>query len=79
MTEKEINIIYFKPFELEEKGFWDIEEVKGFNAYVGLCNGSYVVCYYKHTKNGAIIMKPNPNAKNVYTELDYKEMSKIWG
>ena len=79
MTDKKIKIYHFKPFNLEEHLFWNIEEVKGFNTYIGLENGSYVVCYYKHTRKGTIIMKPNPNAKNVYTELDYFEMSKIWG
>ena len=79
MTDKKIKIYHFKPFTLEENYFWNIEEIKGFNAYVGLCNGSYVVCYYKHVKNGVKIMRPNPNAKNVYNELNYYEMAKIWG
>lgn len=80
MTDKKIKIYYFKPIEIDEPlTFWNIEDVKDMDPFVGLCNGSYVVCYYKHYKNGVKIMKPNPNAKNVYTELDYREMAKIWG
>ena len=76
---EKIKIYYFKPVIITEKYFWNIEDVQNMNAFVGLSNGSYVVCYYKHIKNGSIIMRPNPNAKNVYTELDYREMEKIWG
>ena len=80
MTNKDIKIYYFEPVEIEEPlTFWSIEDVKGMSPFVGLCNGSYVVCYYKHFKNGVKIMRPNPNAKNVYNELNYKEMAKIWG
>lgn len=80
MTNKDIKIYYFEPIEIEEPlTFWNIEDVKGMSPFVGLCNGSYVVCYYKHFKNGVKIMRPNPNAKNVYNELNYKEMAKIWG
>ena len=80
MTNKDIKIYYFEPVEIEEPlTFWNIEDVKGMSPFVGLCNGSYVVCYYKHFKNGVKIMRPNPNAKNVYNELNYKEMAKIWG
>ncbi len=80
MTNKTIKIYHFKPIEIDEPlTFWNIEDVKDMNAFVGLCNGSYVVCYYKHYKNGVKIMRPNPNAKNVYTELNYMEMAKIWG
>lgn len=80
MTDKKIKIYYFKPVEIEEPlTFWHIEDVKGMTPFVGLSNGSYVVCYYKHTKKGSKVLRPNPNAKNVYTELDYREMAKIWG
>lgn len=80
MTDKKIKIYYFKPIEIDEPlTFWNIEDVKGMTPYIGLENGEYVVCYYKHYKNGVKIMKPNPNAKNVYTPLEYKEMAKIWG
>ncbi len=58
-----VKIYHFKPFEIIESGFWNIEDVKDMNSYIGLCNCSYVVCYYKHFENGCIIMKPNPNAK----------------
>ena len=80
MTDKKIKIYYFKPIEINEPlTFWNIEEVKGMKAYIALENGEYVVFYYKHYKNGVKIMKPNPNAKNVYTPLNYREMAKIWG
>lgn len=75
-----IKTYYFEPIEIDEPlTFWNIEDVKGMTPFIGLCNGSYVVCYYEHYENGVKIMKPNPNAKNVYNELDYFEMSKIWG
>lgn len=79
MTDKKIKIYYFKPIEIEENLFCKVEDIKGMMPYVGLENGSYVVCYYKHFKNGVKIMRPNANAKNVYTKLDYHEMAKIWG
>ena len=80
MTHLTIKIYHFKPITIEEPlPFWNIEDVKDMEPFVGLSNGSYVVCYYKHYKNGVKIMRPNPNAKNVYTELNYFEMAKIWG
>lgn len=80
MTDKKIKIYHFKPIEIDEPlTFWHIEEVKDMQPFIGLCNGSYVVCYYKHYKNGVKIMRPNPNAKEVYNELNYREMAKTWG
>ena len=75
-----IKVYHFKPFKLDESNyFWNIEEIEGYTPFIGLCNGSYVINYYKHTSKGTIIKRPNPNAKNVYNELDYHEMMKIYG
>ena len=53
-------------------GFWDISEVpKEAKPYYDLCNGSYVQCYILDKGNEVITYKPNPNAKDVYTPLDY--------
>ena len=80
MTDKKIKIYYFKPIEIDEPlTFWKIEDVKNMKPFIGLENGSYVVCYYRHHKNGVEIKRPNPNAKNVYIPLDYMEMAKIYG
>ena len=80
MTNKKIKIYHFKPIEIDEPlSFWKIEDVEDMDPFIGLENGSYVVCYYKHYKNGVKIMRPNPNAKNVYTPLNHSEMLKMWG
>lgn len=40
------------------------EEIKrGMKHFIGLSNGSYVDCYYKHYKDHVLVMRPNPNAK----------------
>lgn len=70
---------YFKSIKINETGFFNIEETKEYMPFIGLSNGSYTVCYYKHSNNETTILRPNPNAKKIYTALDYKEMAKIWG
>jgi hypothetical protein len=65
--------------EVEDIHFSNVEDVKGYERFIGLSNGNYVDCYYKTTKDKVIIRRPNPNSKDVYKPYDYFEMAKIWG
>ena len=61
-------------------GFWDISEVpEDATPYYDLCNGSYVQCYILDKGNEVITYKPNPNAKDVYTPLDYSAFRRLIG
>lgn len=65
---------YFLDTNIVEKSFWANEELpEGAKCFKGLSNGSYVDCYYVHTEDGAVIFRPNPNAKNVYKPLSLDE------
>lgn len=65
---------YFLDTIIEEKSFWSHDELpKEAICFKGLCNGSYVDCYYQHTDNGSIIFRPNPNAKEIYNPLSLEE------
>lgn len=75
----EITTYRFKNKKLLEFYFWDLKEVKGFKKFIGLSNGDYVDCYYKHLKNSTIVCRANPNAKDIYIPYNYFEMAKIYG
>ena len=65
---------YLIDSEIQEKSFWNLEELPlGAKKFIGLSNGSYTECYYIHTEKGAIIFRPNPNAKEVYKPLSREE------
>ena len=76
-----IKKIYFKPITINEPlSFWKKEEIKkGMKHFMGLSSGSYVDCYYKHYRNYVLVMKPNPNAPEVYKPYNYLAMCEEWG
>ena len=68
------NIMYRVTGDLIEVSFWSMDDVpKEAKSYLGLSNGCYVTCFYIHTDNGCELYKPNPNAKEVYKPLAYKD------
>lgn len=80
-TSDTIKLIYFEPIIIDEPlTFWKKEEIKrGMKHFIGLSNGSYVDCYYKHYKDHVLVMRPNPNAKKVYKPYNYFAMGEEWG
>lgn len=65
----------FCPHQIEERYFWNIDEVPQNAAhFIGLCNGSYVNCYSVIEERKTTIYSPNPNAKSVYLPYEYKEI-----
>ena len=80
-TSDTIKLIYFEPIIIDEPlTFWKKEEIKrGMKHFIGLSNGSYVDCYYKHYKDHVLVMRPNPNAKEVYKPYNYFAMGEEWG
>ena len=68
--------IKFKPSKFNEYSFWKLSDIPNFKKckkFIGLSNGSYVDCFYKQWKNGNIVYRPNPNAKDVYQPLSIDE------
>ena len=61
--------------------FWrSVDIPKNAKDFIGLCNGSYVKCYYITRNDGSrLIYKPNPNAKSVYKPYDYFLCVDKWG
>lgn len=80
-TNDSIKLIYFEPIIIDEPStFWKKEDIKkGMKHFIGLSNGSYVDCYYKHYKNYTLVIRPNPNSMEVYKPYDKFSMSKEWG
>lgn len=80
-TNDDIKLIYFESIVIDEPlTFWKKKDIKkGMKHFIGLSNGSYVDCYYKHYKNYTLVMRPNPNAKEVYKPYDNFSMNKEWG
>lgn len=80
-TKETFKIIYFEPIIIDEPlTFWKKEDIKkGMKHFIGLSNGSYVDCYYKHYKTYVLIMRPNPNSKKVYKPYNYHAMREEWG
>lgn len=76
-----IKMIYFKPIIIDEPlSFWKKEDLKrGMKHFIGLSNGNYVDCYYKHYKDYVLVMKPNPNAPEVYKPYNNLVMCEEWG
>lgn len=59
---------------IKEVLFWTMDEVpKDATHFKGLSNGSLVDCYCKPVTQGAIIFRPNPNAKDVYKPMPINE------
>ena len=62
-------------------GFWNLEQVKEISkgkrikSFIGLSNGSLVTCYavFDDEKNTVEILRPNPNAKEVYNAMDTRD------
>ena len=58
-------------------GFWNIEQMleqangRRLKSFIGLSNGSLTTCYaaFDDDNNTVEILRPNPNAKNVYCTL----------
>jgi len=58
-------------------GFWSIEQMlkqangRRLKSFIGLSNGSLTTCYaaFDDEKNTVEILRPNPNAKDVYVTL----------
>lgn len=58
-------------------GFWNVEQVvkqangKRIKTFIGLSNGSLTTCYaiFDDDNNTIEIMRPNPNAKQVYPTM----------
>lgn len=64
----------------KEKFFWHKFDLpKNVKSFIALENGAYVKCYYADEEGIRVIYKPNPNAKEVYKELDYFVCSKKYG
>ena len=60
-------------------GFWNIgqmmEQANGrrLKSFIGLSNGSLTICYAAFDDNNTIeILRPNPNAKQVYPTMPIK-------
>lgn len=64
-------------------GFWDLEQLeevfkdKKVKKFKGLSNGSLVDCYAVIGEDIVDIYEPNPNAKNVYVEMEIKDEIKF--
>lgn len=60
-------------------GFWNLKQVhlatKGFDLkkVKGLSNGSVVDCYLAVKENEVRVLRPNPNAKEVYVKMPFEE------
>lgn len=62
-------------------GFWSIDQMneragaRRIKSFIGLSNGSLVTCYaaFDDVKNTVEILRPNPNAKEVYRALPLSE------
>lgn len=62
-------------------GFWNLDQLREmingrrYKSFTGLSNGSLVTCYaaFDDDKNTVEIVRPNPNAKEVYKPLETKE------
>lgn len=62
-------------------GFWNEEQLKEtingrrYKSFLGLSNGSIVTCYavFNDNENTVEIIRPNPNAKEVYSAMDTKD------
>lgn len=58
-------------------GFWSIEQMlkqangRRLKSFIGLSNGSLTTCYaaFDDEKNTVEILRPNPNAKDVYPTM----------
>jgi len=71
-------LIYNLIGEVKDLLFWKMSELpEGVIKFKGLCNGSYVDCYYIHNENGSTVYRPNPNAKEVYNPLTLAEHIKL--
>ena len=75
-------IIYYnlsKNIINDKKSFWSLEELKErtnnapLKKLKGLSNGSVVDCYAEIKEDEIIIYRPNPNAKEVYQPMEFKE------
>ena len=68
---------YYTDQFLKNEYFWKIEELpngcKPLNDY---CNGSLVKCYAHKEGDTITIYRPNPNAEEVYTPLEFDEANK---
>lgn len=61
-------------------GFWNLEQLREmingrrYEHFTGLSNGSLVTCYaaFDDNNNTVEILRPNPNAKEVYKPLELK-------
>jgi len=60
-------------------GFWSIGQLQEMSKgqrlkkFKGLSNGSIVDCYIGISENTVNIYRPNPNAKEVYNEMEHNE------
>ena len=62
-------------------GFWNEEQLKEkingrrYKSFLGLSNGSIVTCYavFNDNENTVEIIRPNPNAKEVYQKMSLKQ------
>ena len=54
--------------------FWHKEDIPdGARPYYDLCNGSMVRCYAANDGETITVLRPNPNAKEVFNPLAYEE------
>ena len=54
--------------------FWDLSDVPTNATKIkGLSNGAIVDCYFLRDGDNLTIYRPNPNAKNVYKEMEFKK------
>ena len=66
------NVKYYRTYtHLKERYFWGLSELpEGAKKIKGYSNGSIVDCYYLNDGKTLNIYRPNPNAKNVYNEMN---------
>lgn len=68
-----------KNIKNDNRYFWSMEQLKEFSngaelkKVKGLSNGSVVDCYAEIREDEVIIYRPNPNAKEVYKEMNHQD------
>ena len=64
--------------QIVERLFWDLSEIPvNADMFVGRSNGTEVHCFSLKTDFGAIVWRPNPNAKQVYRKFSLQEYAKF--